>query len=200
MSWSDKIDALSALLACMEVTDAAGAPVPADEAYARWRAMAFQVRSARRMLYMVGNGASASMACHFTADIGKNVKIHTQVFTDPSLVTAMANDISYEESFATPLRTWGTAGDMLVGISSSGNSPNIVAAARAARELGMSVVTLSAMGEENKLRALGDLNFYIRAKTYGNAETGHAAILHHWVDAMLGEVEVPALSASSEAN
>tara|TARA_R110002072_G_scaffold51608_1_gene138381 strand:- start:12576 stop:13178 length:603 start_codon:yes stop_codon:yes gene_type:complete len=199
MNWSQKIEGLAALLKDMQVTDVAGGALDHDDAYGRWYRMALEVRSNKRMLYMIGNGASASMACHFTADIGKNADIHTQVFTDPSLVTAMSNDISYAEAFSTPLRKWGQAGDMLVAISSSGKSPNILEATKAARELGMGVVTLSGMGVENPLRKTGDLNFWVAAKTYGNTETTHAAILHHWVDALMGEVTVPE-AVAAEAN
>lgn len=73
-------------------------------------------------------------------------------------------------------------GDMLVAISSSGNSPNVLSGAETARKLGGAVITLSAMKEENALRKLGVLNFYIPGQTYGLAETGHAAILHFWMD------------------
>jgi D-sedoheptulose 7-phosphate isomerase len=190
MSWSTKIDDLRGLLAGLEVTDGSGAVLAAEDAYKRWFDLATELQTSKRMLYFVGNGASASMACHFSADIGKNARIHTQVFTDPSLVTAMANDISYEQAFATPLRLWGQEGDLLVAISSSGKSPNILAAVAAAKEAGMQVVTLSAMGAANPLRRAGDLNLFVAAKTYGNAETCHAAILHHWMDTLMGEVPV----------
>ena len=97
-------------------------------------------------------------------------------------MTALANDISYEEVYAEPLRWNMKAGDMLVAISSSGNSPNIVRAVKTAQSLNGTVVTLSAMGEDNAIRRLGDLNFYVPAQTYGLAETAHAAILHYWMD------------------
>ncbi|MGE0229970.1 MAG: SIS domain-containing protein [Dehalococcoidia bacterium] len=190
MNWNEKISDLQGLLNGMEATDASGALLSHEEAFARWYALACELQTNRRMLYFVGNGASASMACHFSADIGKNARIHTQVFTDPSLVTAMANDISYQEAFATPLRLWGQEGDLLIAISSSGKSPNILAAVAAAKEVGITSVTLSAMGPDNPLRRAGDLNFYVAARTYGNAETCHATILHHWVDALMGEVAV----------
>jgi D-sedoheptulose 7-phosphate isomerase len=98
------------------------------------------------------------------------------------LITAIANDISYEEVFAEPLRWYMKKGDMLVSISSSGNSSNVVRAVKMARSLGGIVITLSAMGENNETRKMGDLNFYISAQTYGLAESAHAVILHHWMD------------------
>jgi D-sedoheptulose 7-phosphate isomerase len=71
---------------------------------------------------------------------------------------------------------------MLVAISSSGRSPNILAAVAVANRLALTVVTLSAMAPDNPLRASGSLNVYVPAETYGYAESCHAAILHHWMD------------------
>jgi D-sedoheptulose 7-phosphate isomerase len=71
---------------------------------------------------------------------------------------------------------------MLVAISSSGRSPNILRAAREAANLGGLVVTLSAMKPDNPLRSLGAINFYVPSDSYGLAETSHTAILHFWVD------------------
>jgi D-sedoheptulose 7-phosphate isomerase len=187
MSWSDKVGALAGVLARMEVSDRAAGSLGADRGFARWLEEAHRVRAENRYCYMIGNGASASMASHFAADVAKNGRIFTQVFTDPSLVTALGNDMGYEHVFAEPIRHRGQPGDLLVAISSSGKSPNILAAVAAAREKKLFVITLSAMGAENPLRRSGDLNFWVDAKTYGNAETSHAAILHHWMDALIGE-------------
>jgi len=134
------------------------------------------------VIYLIGNGASASMASHFAADLTKNADLHTQVFTDTSLITAVANDLSYDMVFVAPLHRRLKAGDMVVAISSSGNSANVLKAAEFAAARKAMVVTLSAMQPDNALRQLGALNFWLPADTYGLAETGHAAILHHWMD------------------
>lgn len=138
--------------------------------------------------FFAGNGASASMASHFSADIAKNARLRSMVFTDPALLTCVGNDLCYEDIFAEPLSWHLRPGDMVVLVSSSGNSPNVVKAARRARELGGGIVTLSAMQPGNSLRALGDLNIYVPAQSYSYAETSHAAILHHWVDAVVRAV------------
>jgi D-sedoheptulose 7-phosphate isomerase len=77
-------------------------------------------------------------------------------------------------------------GDVLVAVSSSGESPNILRAAEESHRLGGAVVTLSAMDPDNTLRKMGSLNFYVPASTYGMAESCHAAILHHWIDHVAG--------------
>lgn len=183
-SWHDNIEKLHSLLNNLTVTDAAGAPLNHEEGYQRWQEMSVQTREADGCIFFVGNGASASMASHFATDIAKNGGIRAQVFTDSSLLTALGNDISFDQVYAEPLRWQMKKKDMLIAVSSSGNSPNIVEAVKTARELGGQVVTLSAMQETNTIRVMGDLNFYIQAATYGHAETGHAAILHYWMDGM----------------
>ena len=122
MSWTDKVAALSGLLGSIEFTDEAGQPLAVDQGFARWVQLTRELRDAGRTIYFVGNGASASMASHFSADLAKNAQVHTQVFTDPSLVTAIGNDMGYEHVFSEPLRRRGQPGDMLVAISSSGRS------------------------------------------------------------------------------
>ena len=77
---------------------------------------------------------------------------------------------------------------MLVAISSSGQSPNILRGVKEAKRLGGIVVTLSAMNPENNLRSQGLLNFYVPAKSYGMAETCHAAILHYWMDLVVASI------------
>ena len=90
--------------------------------------------------------------------------------------------MGYEWIFAEPLRRRGKKGDMLVAISSSGASNNILCATEIARKIGLKIITLSAMSPQNPLRSKGVLNFYVPAQTYGYAETCHTTILHHWMD------------------
>jgi D-sedoheptulose 7-phosphate isomerase len=181
-AWQEQVGRFAKLLAGLCFTDDAGRPVDADEGFSRWRDWAVDLRRRRGVIYLVGNGASASMASHYATDLAKNGGLHTQVFTDASLVTAIGNDIGYDQVFAEPLRGRGRSGDMLVAISSSGRSPNILAAVEVADELEISVVTLTAKDAANPLRKRGDLNLYVAATTYGLAETAHAAALHWWMD------------------
>jgi D-sedoheptulose 7-phosphate isomerase len=166
----------------MSVRDADGEELGAEEGYRRWSQLTLALRDARLTIYLVGNGASASMASHMSADLAKNGRLHTEVFSDLSLITAISNDMGYEHVFSEPLSRRAREDDMLVAISSSGRSPNVLAAVEIARKFKLNVVTLSAMDGDNPLRASGDLNFYIKARTYGYAESCHAAILHHWMD------------------
>jgi len=180
--WKKNITSLCKLLGTLSVLDSQGNYLDADEAFSRLTESTFRIHSKDATIYYLGNGASASMASHFAADMAKTGGVRTMVFTDLSLLTAVANDLSYEDVYAEPLRWYMKREDMVVAISSSGNSPNVVRAAVQAKGIGGTVITISAMSEDNAIRKLGDLNFYVAAKTYGLAETAHAAILHFWMD------------------
>lgn len=180
--WQQYVADLSHLLGQVSFQDSHGLELQPDQGFELWCQLSCQVRDQKRTLYLIGNGASASLASHMGADLAKNAHVHTQVFTDLALVTAVSNDLGFECVFTEPLRRMASSGDMLVAISSSGRSPNILAAANLAREMDLTVVTLTGADPENPLRACGDLNVYIPAGTYGQAETGHAALLHHWMD------------------
>lgn len=183
-SWAGAIEALSGCLEQLRVTDAQGREITSDTAFQIWQAIAEEVRAAGGTVYLVGNGASASMASHFATDLSKNARIRAQVFTDLSQVTAIGNDVSFDQIYAIPLKRNARSGDMLVAISSSGTSSNILAAVEAAHSCNVHVVTLSAFAADNPLRSRGVLNFYIPAARYGLAETSHAGILHHWMDSL----------------
>jgi D-sedoheptulose 7-phosphate isomerase len=185
-TWTTTIDALRRRLEEVSFTDDRGHAVATDAGFDRWTREAVAVRQKGHTMFLVGNGASASMASHCSADLAKTAHVHTEVFTDLSLITAISNDLGYDHVYAEPLRRRARPGDMLVAISSSGRSPNILAAVGVAREAGLMVVSLSAMSPENPLRRAGHLNVHLPCETYGEAETGHAAILHHWMDLVAG--------------
>lgn len=182
MRWSNKIDLLAGILKKLEITDRNGEEIEEKRAFFMTKNLLLTIRKNSRVVYAVGNGASASMASHFAADLAKNAQLHTQLFSDLSLITAISNDMGYEKVFSEPLKKRAVEGDLLVAISSSGNSPNIIEAIKTAVELKMTVITLSSMNINNSIRKLGDFNLYIPAKTYGDTESCHAVILHYFID------------------
>ena len=182
MSWKPSIESLFSILDGLVVTDGNGAVVATDAGFATLVEWIDDCREDKRRIYFVGNGASASMASHFSTDLAKNAMVPTEVFTDCSLITATGNDFGYDQTFAYPLSQRVVEGEVLVAISSSGNSPNAVEAVKKTRELGGLAVTVTAMSLDNAMRGLGDLNFYLPADSYGMAESGHAVVLHHLVD------------------
>jgi D-sedoheptulose 7-phosphate isomerase len=188
MKWSKNIIQLHETLKALSIQDLKGLDLGQDEAFGIWSHMTLRMHHSGRRVFFIGNGASASMSSHFAADLSKSVGLPTEVFTDLAQITALANDLSFDQVFSEPLRLRMAPGDMLVVISSSGNSPNVVQGIKTARGKEGTIITLSAMDPKNQVRGLGDLNFYVSAQTYGLAETSHAAILHFWLDQMVREL------------
>lgn len=167
------------------VTDNAGRESALDEAVGDTVRMILDVGKSGRNLIFIGNGASASMASHFSTDFWKNGGIKAVAFNDSSLLTCVGNDYGYDHVFEKPIEMFAEAGDILIGISSSGSSENILRAVSASKAKGVRVITLSGFEENNPLRETGDVNFYVPAKEYGYVETVHAAICHCLVDLVI---------------
>ncbi len=140
------------------------------------------VRENEGRVFFVGNGASASIASHMAADFLKAGRMAALAFSDPALLTCLANDLGYENVFALPIERHGRAADLLVAISSSGRSPNILRAVEAADRRFMMTITLSGFGADNPLRQRGHLNFWVPSDRYGCVEVAHHAILHAILD------------------
>ena len=192
--FNEWVGTLDTIIKTMEVGYVTGRKLDADTAFDQLFEKALKARQKNAAIFLIGNGASASMASHVAADLGKNGNLRTMVLSDPSLLTAVGNDIDFSEVFAEPLRRFGSKQDLLVAISSSGRSPNILSAIKTARAIGMGVVTFSAMDTDNPLRRLGDLNFYVPASDYGHAESAHAALLHYWIDMHVAQSKEMALN------
>ena len=180
--WTDYFGTISHGLAGLVVTDRDGRELPVADGVGLWVAMTRAMQQRDAHLYIIGNGGSAGMASHMAADAAKNGRLRALAFNDPSLLTATGNDLAYDQVFSLPLERLARAGDLLIAISSSGNSPNIVRALEGARRLDVGTVTLSGMRADNRARALGDLNFYVPPPRYGWAESAHQVILHYWFD------------------
>jgi len=180
--WSDYIESIAAGLRRMVVTDDRGAEIPAADGFARWVALTRTTAERTGHIYIVGNGGSAAMASNIATDAMKNACLRAVAFNDIALVTATANDVSYDQVFALPFERLAKPDDLLVSISCSGNSPSIVRVLDAARARGVNAVTVSGMDAGNQSRARGTLNFYVPLSHYGRAESAHQAILHYWID------------------
>jgi len=179
------LSAASAGLHDLTVTAADGKMLATAEGFARWVRITREGQTRGQHLYLAGNGASAMMASHFAADACKNGGLSAMAFNDAALLTATANDVAFEEVFALPLRRLARAGDLLITISSSGNSPNILRALETAKSMSIQIVTLTGMCADNRARGLGDLNFYVPARRYGWVECAHQLVLHYWLDQYL---------------
>ncbi len=134
------------------------------------------------IVYVIGNGGSAGIASHFSNDLMKALKIPSQTLYDSNLLTCLANDLGYENIFSYPLHKLLRANDLLVAISSSGQSSNILKGAQAALDKGIPLITLSGFLPQNPLSRMGELNFWIDRSDYGLVETAHFFLLHSIID------------------
>jgi D-sedoheptulose 7-phosphate isomerase len=184
-SWENYIAAVGSGLSRLEITDKRGQTLNVADGFDRWVAITHDVQTRGQHIYLVGNGASAAMASHFAADACKNGGLRAQAFTDGALLTCTGNDLAFDQVFALPLTRFARPGDLLITISSSGASPNILRALSRAHEMQLQIVTVSGKGADNPSRAFGDLNVYVPAARYGWIESGHHVVLHYWLDQYL---------------
>lgn len=145
----------------------------------------FGIKEAGKQVFFIGNGGSAAIASHMTADFMKNGGMKTYSLYDNSVTTCMGNDYGYEYIFSRPLEFLGNEGDLLVAISSSGNSQNIVNAITVAQDKKMKIVTLSGFKENNRIHSMGNYNLYVPIEHYGIVESIHNLILQQIVDVIL---------------
>lgn len=145
----------------------------------------FKAKREDKKIIFIGNGGSAAIAGHMTADFMKNGGMRTLNLYDNALTTCMGNDYGYEYVFSKPLELLAREGDLLVAISSSGNSQNIINAVNVAKSKGLAIITLSGFREDNKIRQMGDYNLYVPAEHYGMVETIHNLFLQQIVDEIM---------------
>lgn len=143
-----------------------------------------QIRAAKK-IFFIGNGGSAGIAVHMTADFLKNGRMRAIDMYGAATLTCLGNDYGYEYVFSKQLELLADPGDILVAISSSGNSPNILRAAEAVRAVGGFIVTFTGFAADNRLRTLGDRNLYVPCREYGIVESIHNQILQQVVDEIM---------------
>jgi len=145
-----------------------------------------------KKLIIAGNGGSAAMASHVSVDFTKAAGIKAINFNEADLLTCFSNDYGYERVFEKAIEFYGDEGDLMILISSSGSSKNVVNAARRAKELNMSVITFTGFDGDNPLRKLGDINFWVDSKAYNIVEMTHHIWLLAIVDYIIGYIEYSA--------
>ena len=136
-------------------------------------------------IFFIGNGGSAAIASHMTADFMKNGGMITYSLYDNAVMTCMGNDYGYEQVFAKPLDFLLRHGDLLVAISSSGKSQNILNAINVAHEKGAGVVTFTGFEKDNPAMTSGDMNVYVPCSKYGIVESIHNLMLQEIVDIIM---------------
>lgn len=144
-----------------------------------------QARGDEACVFVVGNGGSASTASHMATDLGvgshkAGCGIRAVCLNDnASVLTATANDLGFDGVFVEQLSLLADSHDVLVAISASGSSPNIVAAAQHAKSAGMSVIGLTGF-DGGALRGLSDISIHVQTRVgdYGPVEDVHLVVNH----------------------
>lgn len=144
-----------------------------------------QIKHHGKQVFFIGNGGSAAISSHMTADFMKNGGMNTYSLYDSAVTTCMGNDYGYKHVFDRPLGFLGQEGSLLVAISSSGNSENIISAIDTAITNKMVVLTLTGFRKDNIIKSKGNYNIYVPIEEYGKVETIHNLILQQVVDEIM---------------
>lgn len=180
-------DRLAGALKSVSVSDGEGRCVDIFEGLEKVARVIISQSHAGNKLMFIGNGASAAISSHMATDYWKNGGIRSVAFNDISLLTCISNDHGYKHVFEKPIEMFADAGDILMAISSSGQSENILRAVRAARSAGCQVITFSGFAKDNPLSSMGDYNFYVASPSYGPVEIIHLSLCHCICDAIIRE-------------
>lgn len=179
--------ALRKLTQCITITDKAGKNLGLQSGFEKAINLITACGKHGGKLMFIGNGASASISSHMAIDFWKHSGIRATAFNDSSLLTCISNDYGYEQVFAKPVEMFADKGDILIAISSSGKSVNVLHAVKAARSRSGRVITLTGFLANNPLRKSGEINFYVPFPAYGQVEVMHHSICHCMLDTIVSE-------------
>ena len=141
-----------------------------------------KVKKDKKKVILVGNGGSAAMASHVSVDFTKVSKIRAVNFNEADLLTCFSNDYGYENWVQKALSLYADKVDMLICISSSGESKNIINGAKFAKKIGCDVIKLTGFNEKNQLKKIGNVNLWLKSKNYNLIEMTHHIWLLSFVD------------------
>jgi D-sedoheptulose 7-phosphate isomerase len=173
---------LGRALTAVRVSDAEGLPLDMQKGFAWVAQTARNAHASGNKVILIGNGGSAAIASHHAIEFLKNGGIRAQALNDLAALTCLSNDFGYANVFSEQLKTHGVPGDMLIAISSSGQSVNILKAVEIARANRMQIATFSGFQPDNLLRGRGDVNFYVNSNQYGFVEVAHHALIQAILD------------------
>ncbi len=141
-----------------------------------------KVKKQNKKVFFIGNGGSAAIASHQALDLWNHGGIQSYSFNDSALLTGISNDYGFENVFARPFDEFSSEGDLLIAISSSGRSKNIISAVQVAIKKGCKIIGFSGFDKNNPLSLLSNLSFYVPSHSYGIVETVHFLLTHAIID------------------
>jgi D-sedoheptulose 7-phosphate isomerase len=182
LSFNDRLINFKSVLSDVRITNSSALESSIEDGLHNFYLALSKLKGASGCLYIIGNGGSAGVASHAATDFFNVAKIKTFTLHESSLLTCMTNDFGYENAFARMLDQVINKNDVLIAISSSGNSINIRNAADIAKKHQANIITLSGFSEDNPLRKMGNINIWLNSDDYGFVEIGHQFLLHNIAD------------------
>lgn len=190
LSFHGYIDRISKCLRTALVTNKNGDNIDFDDAINWCVNSTRQTTDDGNKIIFIGNGGSAGISSHLAIDYSKNGNMRSLAFNDGPALTCIGNDLGYEYVFSKQLELHAKPNDMLVAISSSGESENILNAVKIAQSKNCKILTFSGFKETNLLRDMGDMNFYVNSNEYGFVEISHLTLGHCILDTAMGLFKV----------
>ena len=164
------------------VVDKNGVFMDADQGLREYISQLIAAHDRGNHIFFIGNGGSAGICTHSANDYSKNGGMRSLALHDGAVLTCLGNDFGFEFIFSKQIEFHAREGDILIAISSSGRSADILRGVEAAKAKGMYVCTFSGFSNENPLRKTGDLNWYVSSGEYGFVEMAHQIIIHCALD------------------
>jgi D-sedoheptulose 7-phosphate isomerase len=182
LSFNDRLTNFKSVLSNVRITNSSALDSSIEDGLHNFYLVLSKLKNTSGCLYIIGNGGSAGVASHAATDFFNVAKIKTFTLHESSLLTCMTNDFGYENAFARVLDQVINKNDVLIAISSSGNSINIRNAVEVAKKHQANIITLSGFSSNNPLRKMGNMNIWLDSDDYGFVEIGHQFLLHNIAD------------------
>ncbi len=144
----------------------------------------------KKKIILFGNGASAAISSHVSVDLTKTLNFRALNFNEADLITCFSNDFGYEQWMSKAIEYYADKGDLIILISSSGKSKNILNAAKKCQALKLDLITLSGFYKNNPLNKYGNINIWVDSKKYNIIETIHQTILLSALDYLIEEKNI----------
>ena len=143
-----------------------------------------KVKKEKKKILIFGNGGSAAIASHFSIDCNNKLKIKCLNFNEASILTCFSNDYGYENWVKKALEQFSEKGDLVILISSSGESKNMTSASRYTKNKKIKTITLTGFNKKNTLSKSGNINIWINSKIYNFVENSHQVFLLSIIDSI----------------
>ncbi len=147
------------------------------------------VKKRKSKLLIFGNGAGASIASHVATDFTKNAKVTAMSFDSSSYLTCLSNDYGYENIVTQAIKHYHNKNDLIILLSASGNSTNMIKAAKYCNKEKIKYLSISGFSKKNKLNNISKNKIWIKSESWNLIEIAQLSILLSYVDKMIGKIK-----------